>query len=1714
MKKWLLVLLILYASFAGFSQDFSNKGKDFWVAYTGHIDGTASRMALYITADQDATVTVEVNGVSTAPVLALANKVTTIQLTTSTTPSNTLAYNSQTEGVGIKKGIHIISDRAVAVYAHILNAARSGSTLVIPTTVLGREYYAASYQTLSAGSGKYSEFAVLATEDSTTVEIIPTRSDIGSKRVANVSYQVKLNKGDVYQYQSFNDLSGSYIKSVASATAPCKPIAVFSGSSWTAMGCSNASSGDNLYQQMFPFTSWGKVYYTAPFKNKSYDIFRIFVQDPSEQVFVNGVALALSSILSNRFYEISTSGNNKPQVINSSKPICVLQYITAQNCDNVPSDPEMIILNSIEQTLSDITVMSARKDLTPPNTQIDNHYLNIIFKTSTLSSLKIDNAAPLSTPVAIGTTGYSYLQEDVTTSTNSNPYHRIISDSGFVCIAYGFGAVESYGYNAGTNVKDLYQYVTLQNQNASVNFPATCKGTPLNLSITLPYLPLSLMWDFANNTGISPNANITNSAPIPDSIFVKDGRTLNVFKLPGQYTFTAKGTFPIKVTVNNPTADGCSGLQEINYDVIVYDSPKANFTITNSGCVTDDIKFFDATNGNGRATVKWNWDFGDNTLANVKDPVKKYSSAATGSYPVKLTSINDIGCLADTTILVAISTVPQVAFGISDTICAGKTIVFSDSSSNVVGNIVKWYWDYGDGVKDTVLSKANRSHSYSPWGSKTASLKVETNTGCKTAVNSKNIIIHPIPVAGFILPGGICLPADSARFTNASSLADGNESTLRYWWTFGDAPSGINNESSIKNPAHYYNSTGPFSIHLTTTSAAGCVHDSTQVISNVYLPASANFTVNAENCLKDTSFFTSTSNGNGNAIANWNWDFGDGSPKVAIQHPTYLYATSGTKNIKHWIVTDKGCKSDTIAKSIVVNPLPTGNFNVSLPSCETKNISFTDASLANAGSLAGWKWDFGDLSSGTSNLSILQTSSHSFSVAGNYLVSFIVSTDKGCVSPVKTKSVVINPQPMPGFIVPEVCLSDTYAEFRDTSSIASGSIVNWLWNFGDPVSGALNISTLQNPQHSYKAVGPYTVSLIVTSIDGCSSKISQAFFVNASNPTADFTVGNAATLCANDSVSITNISSVFPGSVTKVEIYWDNLGAPTVFQLDDLPAIGKIYKHLYPNFQSPLTKNFIIRLRAYSGGICVKDKLQTITINAAPKVKFTSMPNTCLDALPFQITQASEIGGVPGSFKFSGPGISNTGIFSPAIAGAGTHTILYTYTSSAGGCVDTITQRITVLAAPIADFTFDLPACETNNILFNSTATSSVGTLTTFAWDFGDGSSAVIKNTPVSFAHIFAAAGDYSVALKVTTSNGCVSSVKQLLVAVRPQPKPNFSVPASACLPVAAVPFSNLTTIADGTENALTYAWSFDDPISGVNNSSVAKSPTHVYTSTGSYNVNLKVTSGNGCFDDTTIVLNSIHTQPAASFSSDLPSVCLGNGVTFSDMVSGLDGVATAWNWDVGDGQQDRTSNPVHLYKTASTFDVSLSITNNFGCNSDTITKLYTVYPNPTVDVGPDRVVLEGGSLVLPSTVSGKELQYLWTPALYLNSATNPTPTVMNPLTDIGYTLTITAKGGCTATDSLFIKILSAVKVPNLFSPNGDGINDRWLIKYLDSYPDCNLQVFTRNGQLVYETRQYSDATAWDGTLKGKPLPFDTYYYILQPGSGRKPITGYVTIVK
>jgi gliding motility-associated-like protein len=831
-----------------------------------------------------------------------------------------------------------------------------------------------------------------------------------------------------------------------------------------------------------------------------------------------------------------------------------------------------------------------------------------------------------------------------------------------------------------------------------------------------------------------------------------------------------------------------------------------------------------------------------------------------------------------------------------------------------------------------------------------------------------------------------------------------------------------------------------------------------------------------------------------------------------------VFTITGTPTVSgvyNYTVNTTGiCIQKTATGTITVDALPTPNFTFSNPDCENKTIVFTDASVANTGSIANVQWTFGDATNGTGS-----PVSHSYSAAGVYTAGLIVTTTKGCSNPVAfTKPVTVTVNPKAGFVVPEVCINDIAAVFTDTSKISAGTITNWFWDFGDPISGVLNTATTKDGTHLYTNTGSYTVKHIAYSSTGCSDTVINTIFINGANPTANFTVNNPATLCANDSVAITNTSTVSPGSVTKVEIYWDNINTPTTVQTDDFPFTGKVYRHLYPNFQTPLTKTFQVRMVAYSGSLCFADKLTTITINAAPKVQFNAMSDVCYDAAPFQITQASEIGGVPGFPPvYSGPGVSSTGVFSPAIAGIGTHWIKYTFTSSAGGCVDTLSRPIRVLDTASAKFSLLTPTCQGSITSFTDESTAPSGvTLNNTVWDFGDGTLLESHAPGSTFSHTFTLAGNYTVKMYTTSAYGCKSTTRTRNVVISPIPDAKFLFgETSVCLPSAAVSFINQSTIADGSESGFKYAWSFGDPSSGFLNNSLAKTPPpHIYTALGPFSVSLTVTSDSGCIKSFSKIVDFIHPQPKAAFTMSKSGVCIGDVVTFNDITNGLDGAVNQWFWKFGDATTGNTKSVTHQYTDTLVYDVSLYIVNTKGCNSDTLTQQFTVYPYPAFDAGPDQVVLEGGSTtLLPNIIRGTSLQYLWTPATYLNDNTIVRPVASNMLDDITYTLQVTGRGGCVApTDKVFIKILKAPQVPNTFTPNGDGINELWKIEYLDTYPDCKVQVFTRNGQQVFESKGYK--TPWDGTIKGKALPFDTYYYIIEPGNGRKPITGYVTIMK
>ena len=1186
------------------------------------------------------------------------------------------------------------------------------------------------------------------------------------------------------------------------------------------------------------------------------------------------------------------------------------------------------------------------------------------------------------------------------------------------------------------------------------------------------------------------------------------GMTLNLpaYLPPGNY----------QLIVNNGT-DGNSFLDACGNAIaagtafpFIVKKPLAFFSSNSPVCAGNPMSFISNSDPiPGNTIGSWHWDFGDISGSTLSNPSHTYATG--GTFTVKHWIVNSQGCFSDTaTQLVTVHSLPTASFTampVGGFLCAGADILFTSTSLANSGAINNWSWDLGDGTLFNLNNGNPFTHAYVNAGTYTVTLVVTTDAGCISIIYSQQVIIHPLPVANFIHTPA-CLPNGLVTFTNTTNIA--NASPLVYAWNFGDPSSGTNNTSILTNPTHYFSTAGPFTVSLLATSQAGCENSISLPIIDVYAQAHADFTVNPENCLNDATLFTSTSDPlAGNTIASWHWDFGDAQGSF-LQNPSHTYATAGTYTIKHWIVTGRGCNSDTMTKTIVINPLPTAQFSVSAPVCETRQINFTDASLANVGTIASWQWNFGDATSATQ-----QNPTHIYATAGSYNASLVGVTNKGCTSAAFTLPVNVHPQPILGFINPEVCLTDASAQFIDTSKVTLPDVINsWLWNFGDPGSGILNSSILQNPTHTYHAVGLYAATLTATTDKGCTQTISQQFTVNGDIPAANFNPLNPTTLCANDSIAIQDASTVNFGNITTIEIYWDAINQPLVLETDINPLPGKIYKHLYPLFNNPLTKTFTIRYRAYSGATCVNDKIKTIVVNAAPLLQFTPIPPTCLDALPFQITQATEIAGVPGTGIFTGPGISAAGIFNPAITGPGTFQFLYTYTSTAAGCTDTISNAIIVWAPPVSDFTVSAPVCETKNIDFTSTASTPVGSLTTWTWNFGDGSPSLIRNSASTFTHTFQNAGTYTVSLIVTTSNGCISIATTKQVVVKPQPKPNFSFTASTCLPNALVQFTDLSTIADGTQNQFTYLWNFGDPLSGINNSSTAINPLHQYSAVGPFTVHLQIISGAGCVQDTAIIVNSIHPQPKADFTISNAAICLGTPIVFIDASTTGGAPISSWHWLMGDGGTGNAPLVTHQYTATGNYSVSLHIINAFGCNSDTVVKPIVVYPYPVVSAGADLFVLEGNQVSPFATATGNLLQYLWTPNVNIVNNNN---TVLVPvfkgIADITYTLTVTAEGGCAVSDAVFVKVLKAPLIPNTFTPNNDGINDIWLIQYLNDYPNCRVQVFTRTGQLVYSSSK-GYANPWNGTKNGKFLPMDTYYYIIEPGNGRMPFTGFVTIVK
>jgi len=480
---------------------------------------------------------------------------------------------------------------------------------------------------------------------------------------------------------------------------------------------------------------------------------------------------------------------------------------------------------------------------------------------------------------------------------------------------------------------------------------------------------------------------------------------------------------------------------------------------------------------------------------------------------------------------------------------------------------------------------------------------------------------------------------------------------------------------------------------------------------NISSPPLANFSVTGS-CLTDSTIFTDKTNVNGSFIKTWLWDFGDNTTS-ALQNPKHLYTNPGNYKVTLTVANVNGCGTDT-AQTIYISHKPVANFTASIPICAGQQVTLTDQSSPVDGKIVQWIWSYGD--GKTDTASDNKPVNHTYANAGLDTVKLIVITDIGCSSFPFTQAIKVSPEPVVDFALPDVCLSDAYAQFTDKSTIAdtTASSFTYLWNFGDPNATAVNpdTSALQNPRHKYSQVGSYNVTLTVQSKFGCTFSKTQPFTVNGDIPVAAFSVVNSNSLCSMDDVIFQDQSTVNFGNITKIVWYFDYNNHPqdsVVFTKDSL-ASNRMYHHNYGLFNSPLTQNYLVKMDVYSGISCISATQQNITIKANPTVSLSVIGPLCANAQPVQITENKN--GFTGAGVFSGTGVSSTGLFDPTVTGPGTFIINYLFTAQ-NGCNYSTTQTVVVNPAPAVSAGADIYVLEGGQEKINATAT---GDNLTYQW--------------------------------------------------------------------------------------------------------------------------------------------------------------------------------------------------------------------------------------------------------------------------------------------------------------------------------------------------------------------------------------------------------------
>lgn len=956
--------------------------------------------------------------------------------------------------------------------------------------------------------------------------------------------------------------------------------------------------------------------------------------------------------------------------------------------------------------------------------------------------------------------------------------------------------------------------------------------------------PTSWKWDLGNGT-ISFLRN-------PSVIYFN----------PGKYT--------IKLVAK--TSGNEDSVVKVEY-IEVLDKPIVQFGAANTtGCFPLPVQFFDSTILSNSNITSWLWDFGDGIISSLKNPLHTYTTA--GNFNVSLRINNSSGCLSTITktsfIQINTGVLAKFTNNTPSNCNAPVTINFQNQSTGT--GTISYQWSFGDGTNAT---DSNPTHVYSAAGSYSVRLIVTNGNGCADTIIKPNSISIGQVRASFSAPDSAC-PNNSIQFSNTSL-----PSPTSVTWSFGDG-----SFSSQINAIKAYTVPGIYSVKMLAN--FGVCKDSAiksiRILPKVIVKFIADDTTNCK-----APFVVNFTNQSINGVS-YLWQFGDGATSN-LENPNHTYNTQGSYTVKLKITNTNGCTDSLIKNNYIVAKKPVISFkNLPDSNCAPFTKSFS-ANINTVDPVTSFLWNFGD-----GNTSTNATTTNTYSAAGIYPISLIITTAGGCTDSAGiTRGVIVNDRPLANFsATPTNTCANTAINFSDLTTPAASA---WLWNFGNGVT-----SSTKNPIYQYNDTGYFDITLIASN-RGCRDTVKFTKYIHISPPVAKYLVSNN---CANP------YEKVFTDqSKGADEWYWD-FG-------DGNTSTIKNPVHVYT---STGTFNSSLRVVNSASG-CDYTAFKTVQVIDVSSKFIASDTTVCKGTTINFITNLSlsEVSNFSWNFGDASlpvSSIKNTINYTYTKAGSYTVTLIIT---NLLGCKDTLvkTNYISV-NGPTAKFGTSVKGtCLKSLVNFSDSSISDgIHPIETWVWNYGDNTIDTLASAP--FQHTYLTSGSYLVKLKITDNQGCADSAKLSNNIIVSQPMAKFNTADSLTCPGKQIQIKDQSTGLN-----LLYQWNFGDNTAIAN----TQNPFHIYNSDGSYSVKLKVTDQYGCEDSITKTsFVKIATPVSLFFMSDSVSSCPPLIVNFTDSSSNV--VSNVW--DFGDNTFANNKSPVHFYSYPGTFNVKLTVTSAGGC--------------------------------------------------------------------------------------------------------------------------------------------------------------------------------------